>query len=640
MHRIRSLAVVLSLTLFAVPAAGQAGVRNGDWPHYGGDLGSTKYSGLDDIDASNVGRVGFAWEWNSPDNRVIAENDGLVAATFKATPIAVDGVLYIRTNLSQVAAIDGATGRQIWVFDPESYRSGRPPNFGFNSRGVAYWSDDEDDRRIFLGTGDAHLWAIDARTGRPVESFGEGGRIDLTQGLRRPVRRAEYASLSPPLVIGDVVVMGSAISDGPRYREAPPGDVRGFDARTGEQIWTFHTVPQPGEFGNETWEDGSWEVTGATNAWTMLSGDEELGLVYVPTGTPTNDWYGGHRPGDNLFAESLVALEAETGRRVWHFQFVHHGVWDYDLPAAPNLVDLEIDGRDIPGVVQVTKQGFAFVFDRRTGEPVWPIEERPVPASGVPGERLSPTQPFPTRPPAFDRQGVRTEDLIDFTPALRAEAERILSEVDHGDLYHPPSERGTLNLPGWLGGADWEGAAIDPEARILYVPSRTMPIRVQLVRPDSTRSDFRYARGGAQSLPGPQGLPLFKPPYARLTAIDLDVGEILWQVPVGDGPRQRLIEMGVADPGPLGGGAFTGPLLTETLLFIGHTGARDGADDAASGAFLVYDKETGERLATIELPSGPTGTPMTYQGTDGEQYIAVAYGTGDQTGLVGLRVRH
>lgn len=617
------------------PVAGQEGAPGGEWPHYGGDLGSTKYSALSQIDHGNVDRVREAWIWRSPDDQLIAANDGLAAATFKATPIMVDGVLYIRTNLSQVAAIDAASGRELWVFDPESYLSGRPPNFGFNSRGVAYWTDHAGDDRILLGTGDAHLWALDASTGTPIPSFGDGGKIDLTLGMRRPVERSAYSSLSPPLVLNDVVVMGSSISDGPRYQTAPPGDVRGFDVRTGRQLWTFQTVPQPGEFGNETWGGGSWEYTGGTNAWTLLSGDAELGTVYVPTGTPTNDWYGGHRLGDNLFAESLVALDARTGRRKWHFQFVHHGVWDYDLPAAPNLANVMIDGRETPIVAQVTKQGFTFVFNRVTGEPVWPIEERPVPASTVPGESLSPTQPIPTRPAPFERQGVTPEGLIDFSPELRAEAERILSEVDHGGLYHPPSLRGTINVPGWLGGADWEGAAVDPESGVLYVPSRTMPIRVQLVQPDATRSDFRYARGGATTIAGPQGLPLFKPPYARLTAIDLKTGEHVWQVPLGDGPRRRLIEMGVPDPGALGGGSFTGPVLTETLLFIGHTGARDGNDDATAGAILAFDKRTGEQVHAISLRAGPTATPISYM-VAGKQYLVVAFGTGAETGLLGL----
>jgi quinoprotein glucose dehydrogenase len=551
----------------------------------------------------------------------------------KATPIMVDGVLYVRTSLSLVAAVDAATGRELWTFDPESYEAGRPTNLGFNSRGVAYWSDGQDSR-IFVATGDSHLWALDAATGRPAPEFGGGGRIDLLEGLRRSVPRGSYQVMSPPLVVRDVVVVGSSISDGPRNMSAPPGDVRAFDVRSGRQRWVFHTVPQEGELGHDTWEGGADLYTGNTNVWTIMSADEELGLVYLPIGTPTNDWYGGHRLGDNLFGESIVALDADTGEHVWHFQLVHHGLWDYDLPAAPALVDVTVGGRRVRALVQVTKQGFAFVFDRATGEPVWPIEERAVAQSTVPGERTSPTQPFPTRPAPFERQGVTVNDLIDYTPELRSEAEAILAGVEYGGLYHPPSLRGTINLPGWFGGANWQGAALDPETGMMYVPSRTGPIRVTLVEP-SAGSDFRYVRGGSQSAAGPRGFPLFKGPHARLTAIDLKTGEHAWQIPLGDGIRQRVIELGAPDPGPQGGGAYTGPLLTRTLLFIGHDGRRDGT--AGGPALLALDKATGETLHAIELPATPNGTPMTYE-AEGRQHIVVAYGGGADSGLVALRL--
>jgi quinoprotein glucose dehydrogenase len=367
-----------------------------------------------------------------------------------------------------------------------------------------------------------------------------------------------------------------------------------------------------------------------------MSADEELGYVYLPIGTPTNDWYGGHRLGDNLFAESIVAVEASTGQRVWHFQLVHHGVWDYDIPAAPTLIDISVDGRPIKALAQVTKQGFVYVFDRVTGEPVWPIEERPVPASTVPGERLSPTQPFPTKPAAFERQGITIDDLIDFTPELRSEAEALLQNSEYGGLFHPPSEKGTLNLPGWGGGANWYGAAVDPASGVMYVPSRTSPINVQLSEANPERSDFRYMRGRGGSSGGPQRLPLVKPPYARLTAIDLNTGDHVWQAPLGDGIRARVIAMGVEDPGPLGGGSFTGPLVTETLLFIGHGGARDGAPGGP--ALLAMEKETGRTIHAIELPSTPTGTPMTYM-ADGRQYIVIAFGRGTESGLVALALR-
>jgi quinoprotein glucose dehydrogenase len=413
---------------------------------------------------------------------------------------------------------------------------------------------------------------------------------------------------------------------------APPGDVRAFDVRTGEERWRFHTIPQKDTYGIETWEDDSWTYTGNTNVWTIMSADLDLGYVYLPIGTPTNDWYGGHRLGDNLFAESLVAVDAATGERVWHYQLVHHGLWDYDIPAAPTLVDITVDGRPIKAVAQVTKQGFVYVFDRVTGEPVWPIEERPVPQSTVPGERVSPTQPFPTKPPAFERQGVTIDDLIDFTPELRAEAEEIVSRFDYGPIFTPPSERGTVNLPGWGGGANWQGAAFDPETGYLYVPSRTGPMVVQVVEADPERSDFQYMRGGERSAAGPQGLPLFKPPYARVTAYDLNTGERVWMVPHGNGIRQQLIDLGIPDPGPVGGGAFTGPLLTPNLLFLGHSGRRATGEPPVLRAF---DKRNGTVVNETELPVTPSGTPMTYM-AEGRQFIVMAYGSGEEAGLIAL----
>ena len=621
---------LLGTALSVVPAAAQRGAADGQWASYGGDDGSTKYAPLDQIDADNVGQLEVAWQWASADNPILAQNRDIRSQGFKGTPLMVDGVLYVRTSLSIVAAIDAATGEQLWVRDVGSYDAGRPTNLGFNTRGVAHWSDGVE-ARIFLATGDSHLWSFDAASGQPIGRFGADGKIDLTQGLRREAPRGAYQVMSPPMVVGDVVVVGSSISDGPMNMTAPPGDIRGFDARTGDLLWTFHTIPQPGEFGHDTWEDNSWSYTGNTNVWTVMSADQDLGYVYLPIGTPTNDWYGGHRLGDNLFAESLVCLDAATGERVWHFQMVHHGLWDYDLPAAPTLVDISVDGRDIKAVAQVSKQGFTYVFDRVTGEPVWPIEERPVAQSSVPGERTSPTQPFPTKPPAFERQGISVDDLIDFTPELRAEAEAILAEVEYGELFHPPSEKGTIQMPGWGGGANWYGAGFDPDSDYLYVPSSTNPISVRLETPDPDRSDFTYRRGRS-GLRGPQGLPLVKPPYARLTAIDLTTGDQAWQVPLGDGPRQQIIDLGAPDPGPIGGGGYTGPLVTKTLLFLGLRGSRASGQGPVLSAF---DKATGEVVRAVDLPVPLNGTPMTYM-VNGKQYVVAAYADGPETGLIAL----
>ncbi len=623
---------VVALALLASgTAAAQQGAGRGEWRHYAGDNGSTKYSPLDQINRDNAARLHIAWRWDSPDLPVQAQNPMLRSLAYEATPVMVNGRLYVSTSLSQVASIDAATGKTLWVFDPLSYKSGRPTNLGFLHRGVGYWSDGKQER-IFIGTSDAHLWALDARTGQAIPGFGNEGKVNLARDIPLAVNAANYAVTSPPLVCRDVVIVGSSISDGPLNKEAPRGDVQAFDARTGERLWIFHTVPQAGEFGADTWENESWKYTGNANVWTLMSADDETGYIYLPTGTPTNDWYGGHRLGDNLFAESLVCLEARTGKRVWHFQTVHHGMWDYDLPAAPVLCDIRSGPRKIKAVAQVTKTGFLFVFDRVTGKPVWPIEERPAPPSTVPGERASPTQPVPTRPAPFERQGSVPENLIDFTPELRAEALKILQQYDHGPLFTPPTERGTINLPGWAGGANWWGAAFDPETGRIYIPSFTSPILVRLVKPDPARSNFQYVRGGGGLLggvEGPRGLPLFKPPYGRITAIDLNTGDHAWMIPHGDGMRKKVNEMlngaggnGI-DVGPLGAGGG-GPLVTRTLLFVGQgAGGRGGRAGGGANVLRAFDKDNGKVIAQIPLPAQPSGTPMTYL-AGGKQFLVIA----------------
>jgi quinoprotein glucose dehydrogenase len=619
--------------------AGSGARRRGEWSAYGANKANTKYSPLDQIDKQNVSSLRVAWRWTSPDMEVVKQTPGLVTGKFEATPIMVNGVLYTSTSLSQVAAIDPATGRTRWVYDPESWKNEPPPNLGFLHRGVTYWTDGKEER-VFIGAGDAYLIALNAKTGQPIPGFGNNGRIDLTSGLRRPVERRYYYLTSPPVICRNVLVIGSAVYDWHANDHMPPGDVRGFDVRTGKQLWTFHSIPQAGEFGNDTWLEGSWRTTGAANAWTILSADEELGYVYIPFSTPTNDYYGGHRPGDGLFGESLVCLEAKTGRRVWHFQTTHHGVWDYDLPAAPNLVDISAGGKNIKAVAQVTKQAFCFVFDRVTGKPVWPIEERKVPQSNVPGERSSPTQPFPTKPAPFDRQGFSVDDLIDFTPELRREAEAILSRYAHGPLYTPPSTESTIILPGAVGGASWAGAAFDPETGILYVPSVTIPFAGPLSKPLESDSPARFAlhrlvRSGVR---GPRGLFLTKPPYGRITAIDLKTGEHLWMTPMGEGPRKHpaLSELSLPRLGwPLRG--F--PLVTRTLLLVAQEGGSAPTGQSKlirynsnlaplDPALQAYDKRTGELIATVPLPNNAQGAPMTYA-VGGTQYVVIAIGGGN-----------
>jgi len=580
----------------------------------------------------------LAWTWRSVDYDRQEENPDLrFNNLLLATPLKVGDALFTSTNLGQAAAIDPVTGETLWVYNPLAEGTGtvqgRPAGLPRGTRGLAYWTDGSDDRLLIVSG--EHLVALGTRTGEPYSEFGEGGRVDLRRDMGP--RLQGYAWNAAPLVCGDVVIVGAAMSDNPTRQEATPGYVMGYDVITGELRWRFNPVPQPGQAGNETWEDGSWEYSGNANVWTVMSADEELGYVYLPVSTPTNDWYGGHRLGDNLFAESLVALECATGERVWHFQMVHHGLWDYDNPAAPNLVDITVDGRPIQAVVQVSKQGFTYVFDRVTGEPVWPIVEVAVPPSLVPGERASPTQPFPTWPLPFERQGITVNDLIDFTPELRAEAIEIFGGYVSGPMFTPPSVRsddpdetqGTIQLPGWVGGADWNGAAVDPETQILYVPSVTAPIVVALVQPDPDRSDFRYVRGAPRSVDGPRGLPLVKPPWGRITAIDLNTGEHLWMVPNGEGPRDHEALQGLDLP-KLGVPGRPAPLLTKTLLFIGEGSPSMLAmprfpGGAGGNMFRAYDKDTGDVLWEMELPAGTSGAPMTYM-ADGKQYIVVGIG--------------
>lgn len=625
------LRLLLSVSLLAAPISAQKKSAPGEWRHYGGDNGSTKYAPLDQINKDNVAHLRTAWTWDSPDLALQKENRMLASFAHEATPLMIGGVLYTSTSLSQVAAINAQTGQTLWVFNPETHKAGRPTNLGFLHRGVAYWTDGKQER-IFIGTGDAYLWAVDAKTGKAVADFGEGGKINLTKAIPLAQNARNYAVSSPPVVCRDVVMVGASISDGPTNKEAPRGDIQAFDARTGKPLWIFHSVPQAGEYGNETWENESWKYTGNTNVWTLMSADDDLGYVYLPFGTPTNDWYGGHRLGNNLFAESLVCLDVKTGQRVWHYQTVHHGLWDYDLPGAPVLCDLNVNGKKIKAVAQITKTGFTFVFDRKTGKPVFPIEERPVPQSTVAGERTAPTQPFPTKPAPYERQGALEENLIDFTPELRAEAKKILEQYEHGPLFTPPSEKGTINLPGWAGGGNWWGAAFDPQTGLFYVPSITAPIVVKLIKPDAARSNFIHVRGGGglgATVEGPRGLPLFKPPYGRITAINLNTGAHAWMATPGDGPRQKVNEVIKAmsgkdiDVGPLGAGGG-GPLLTKTLLFVGQgAGGRGGRGGGGANVLRAFDKATGKVIAEIALPAMPTGTPMTYL-AGGKQYIVIA----------------
>ena len=626
-------------------AVAQQGARGGEWRSHGGDPASTKYAPLDQINKDNVSRLRIAWRRPAVDPSFAANVAGGPAISyshdFHATPLMIDGVLYGSNGIGLIEAFDPGTGKTAWVQQPFPDEPDRGLR-GASTRGISYWSSGAE-RRLFVIRGE-YLIALDPGTGRPVTTWGDGGRVNLRPGLGP--RATIYSSTSGPQVCGDVVMTGANMSDAPQTKEQPPGNVQAFDVRSGKPRWQFHVIPRPGEVGNETWEKDSWSYSGQANLWSLISVDEELGMAYFPLTSATSDMYGGHRLGNNLFANTLVCVRCATGQRVWHYQIVHHDLWDYDLPAAPVLGDITVNGRRIKAVVQVTKKAFAFVFDRTNGQPVWPIEERPVPASDTPGERTSPTQPFPTKPPPFDRQGVSVDDLIDFTPELRAEAVQLARQYRIGPLFTPPSirgdgpgaTRGTVELPGSVGGADWQGAAFDPDTGMLYVESITGPFVADLVKGDPKRSNLDYVPGLRAYPPGPQGLPLLKPPYGRITAIDLTKGEIAWMTPNGDGPRNHPLLKALNLP-PLGSPGRGGLLATRTLLFVGEgdpvmarTGSRlrpemplSIAPGAGGRKFRALDKATGAVLWETEFTAGTTGAPMTYM-FRGKQFIVVAIG--------------
>src|SRR5882757_7585867 len=617
-----------SATEAAYASTGKVRGAATEWLSYSGDKASSKYSPLNQISGNNFNRLRTAWTWRSAEEEVAKANH-LKTWAWEATPLMVGGVLYVSTSLSQVAAIDAATGKTRWIYDPETWKNGTPSNNGFVHRGVAYWADG-DDRRILFGTGDGYLICLNAQTGKPSPTFGEQGRIDLTQGLGRAVDRHLYGVSSPPVICRDVVVMGSKVNDVPLVAEMPPGDVRGFDVRTGKQQWIFHSVPTDGEFGNDTWKDGSWKTTGAANVWTMMSADEALGYVYLPFSTPADDHFGVHRPGNGLFGDSLVCLEALTGERVWHFQMAHHGLWDYDLPSAPNLIDIQVDGKPVKAVAQVSKQGFCYVFDRVTGKPIWPIEERPVPQSTVYGEKTSPTQPFPTKPPPFDRQGVTENDVVDFTPELHKQAMAVLEKYNYGPLFTPPSlKKPTIEMPGIAGGASWSGAAFDPETGTYYVSSVTLPYAARLLKSPVPNVDYFGEMTPVETM---QGIPLWKPPYGRITAIDLNTGDHRWMTPVGDLAQSNpvLRQLGLQGLGRAARGHL---LLTKTLLIVGQEGSthREGGPEMVpnfeihDSKLCAYDKATGKVVGEVALPRNATGAPMTYM-LNGKQFIVVSTG--------------
>ena len=599
-----------------------------DWAYFGGDKAFTRYAPLDQINPDNVGDLTILWRRPAVSPALLESFPDLrVSGNLRSTPILIDGVLYAPNGVGLVEAFDPATGETVWMQEP--FAPTLQEAAGQSSRGVDYWEDESGGRLIAVRG--AYLYALDPATGGAIADFGEAGRVNLV-----PPSARRFTWSSGPIVVGDVVVIGGVLDgagdSGMLWRGSAPEDVRGYDVRSGQLLWTFHVVPREGEFGVETWGEESWRESGDLGSWCCLSADEELGYVYVPLSAPTAAYYGGHRPGDNLFSNSLVALDAATGERIWHFQMVHHDLWEYDTVGPPTLGELVIDGRPVQAVMQPSKTGFLYTFDRVTGEPVWPIEERPVPQSTVPGERTSPTQPFPTKPAPFARHGLTVDDLIDF-PEIRDRARALADSFVMGPIFTPPSlvstdpdgKKGTLMVPGSWGAGNWNTGAFDPETGTYFAYAHTIPRVYRIAEATDASSEMDYWSPNRDA-PYIDGLPITKPPWGRITAIDMNRGEHLWAVANGSGPLDHPA-LEDLDVGPLGVANRPVALVTRTLLLMGEGGDVFGGvhPEMWGRSFRAYDKGTGEVIWETELPAGVTGWPMTYM-FEGKQYVVVPVG--------------
>jgi quinoprotein glucose dehydrogenase len=580
-----------------------------DWPAVGNDSGCMRYSGLDQINRENVSRLKPVWAYHT------GELEGRKGKTIECTPLVVDGVMYVTTGYLRVVAIDAATGKELWQFDPlRDHPFGHEPMSGGVNRGCAYWSDGKTggDRRIIHGTSDGRLFSLDAKTGKLDPSFGDGGIRNLRTELDPKFARLGYGPTSAPAIWKDTIIVGVSCGEGPAI--AAPGDVRAFDVRTGKEVWRFRTVPRPGEFGNESWEGDSWKDRGGANAWGGLSIDERRGMVFAGLGSAAFDFYGGDRRGDNLFANCVIALDAKTGKRLWHFQTLRHDLWDHDLPVYPNLVTVTHGGKRIDAVAQVTKTGYVFLLDRETGKPLFEVQEQPVPASDVPGERASPTQPIPVKPPPFSAQFLDESNVTDIGEANRASVLARLREVRGGPAFNPPSRQGTVVVPGYHGGANWSGASFDPTTGLLYVNSNNVPNIVALVESKAGNAPRYgpYGHKGYTQFRDHEGYPAIKPPWGLLNAIDLNTGEFAWRVPLGE--YTQLTARGIPRTGTE---TFGGSIVTAGgLVFIA------GTKDERIHAF---DKRTGQLLWEHPLPAGGYASPSTYQ-VNGRQYVVIAAG--------------
>ena len=676
---LRNLGIICALLSATLPLAAQTGAKNGEWRSYAGEPGSTKYSPLDQISRDNVKNLRIAWRFKT-DNLGPRPDFNM-----QSTPIVVNNVMYLQAGTRRnVVALDPVSGELLWMWRmDEGKRGAAAPRQG-SGRGLAYWTDGKGDERIVTVTPGYHLVQLNAKTGVPVSTFGKNGVVDLKTELDQPGINLETADIglnSPPALGNNVIVVGAAHLPGgaPRAKENVKGYIRGYDVRTGKRLWIFHTIPQPGEFGNDTWENDSWSYTGNAGNWAPITIDEELNRVYLATEDGTGDYFGGHRPGNNLFSASVVCLDLNTGKRLWYFQAIHHDIWDWDFPTAPILMDITVNGKPIKAVAVPSKQAFLYTFDRVTGQPVWPIEERPVPRGKVPTEWYSPTQPYPTKPAAYDMQGIRESDVNDWTPEIKAEALRVLNLHRYSDnLFEPPIDRGQdgkygmLMMPGNNGGTNWEGGAFDPETKIAYIFSSTEFNRRSLIN-DPARSNMNYidgggggrgGRGGGEggaddagaaggrgggrgagdaaggraggpaggptAAPAPPlnafGLPLIKPPYGRVTAINMNTGDHVWMAPIGGTPeniRNHKMLQGVNVPRYTGRPGRTGIMVTKTLLFAGERGPLDTVDGQTVSWFRSYDKATGSIVSEMQIPANVTNIPITYM-AGGKQYIVIA----------------
>ena len=634
--------VTAVLAVASVGLSGQEqGTSNGEWPTYGGNLSNDRYSPLDQISATNFSELELVWRLNT--DSFGPRPEGLL----QTTPLMVNGVLYATIGTRRAAvALDAATGELLWMHRVDEGERGETAPRRLSGRGLTYFDDGGSGMVLYVTPG-YQLVALDASNGRPREDFGKDGILDLKQNIDQDLEATSEIGLhAAPIVSGNTIVVGAAHLPGgaPPSRTNVKGYFRGFDVRTGERKWIFHTIPTSDEFGNDTWGNDSWRYTGNTGVWAQMSIDPELNMAYVPVEAPTGDYYGGHRPGDNLFSGSIVAVDLDTGERKWHFQTVHHDIWDWDLPAAPILADITVDGQEIKALIQPTKQSYMFVLNRETGEPVWPIEEVPVERGDVPGEWYSPTQPIPTKPPPVDRVEFGRDDLVDYTPALRAEAEEILSRYKLGTLYTPPIVAkadgllGMIQVPNSTGGVNWQGGSLDPETGTLYIYTKTEPGVLGLIN-DPEQSDMDFIRGTPEGVSrrgisvNIRGFPLIKPPWGRITAVDLTRGEISWQVPHGYAPdsiRNHAVLEGT-ELGKTGWRGRIGTLVTKTLVIAGDAGMHTTETGEVGAMLRAYDKATGEEVGSVYMDAPQTGSPMTYS-VDGRQYIVVASSGGGKPG--------